>query len=121
MKTSFAIAMAVVLFFALVAGFSSVQPGELGDFDGDDDSGKPLTVAVFGDWPYSLPLVAAAPLLISSINADQGVRLVLHVGDIHSGRISSRAASARTPGSAIFLRASTAWPAGEIQAHESTL
>ncbi len=85
MRTSFAIAIAVVLFFALVAGFSSVQPGELGDFEGDDDSGKPLTVAVFGDWPYSLPLVAAAPLLIGSVNSDPGVRLVLHVGDIHSG------------------------------------
>jgi len=50
-----------------------------------DDHGGPLTLAVFGDWPYSLPLVAAAPLLINSINADPKVSLVLHVGDIHSG------------------------------------
>ena len=51
---------------------------------GDDHDG-PLTIAVFGDWPYSLPLVAAAPRLISSINSDPQVSLVLHVGDIHSG------------------------------------
>jgi hypothetical protein len=58
MKRSFAIVAA--LLYALVAGYSSAQPGELGDFDGDDDSGRPLTVAVFGDWPYSLPLVRLA-------------------------------------------------------------
>lgn len=28
----------------------------------DDGDGRPLTLAVFGDWPYSLDLVAAAPL-----------------------------------------------------------
>src|SRR5215510_13036424 len=30
-------------------------------------------------------LLASAPLLIDSINADSKVRLVMHVGDIHSG------------------------------------
>jgi hypothetical protein len=46
---------------------------------------NPLTLAVYGDWPYSLDLLAAAPTLIHSINSDPKVRLVMHVGDIHSG------------------------------------
>jgi len=49
------------------------------------DSANAITLAVFGDWPYSPALVDAAPLLIDSINSDPKVRLVLHVGDIHSG------------------------------------
>src|SRR5438128_327282 len=48
-------------------------------------SAEAITLAVYGDWPYSQALLAAAPLLIDSINADPKVRLVLHVGDIHSG------------------------------------
>ncbi|HXZ24694.1 MAG TPA: hypothetical protein VEI24_00630, partial [Nitrospiria bacterium] len=43
---------------------------------------KPLTVAVFGDWPYSTTLLADAPLLLNSVNTDPDVRLVIHVGDI---------------------------------------
>lgn len=43
------------------------------------------TIAVFGDWPYSPQLLNAAPLLLNSINSDPKVRLVIHVGDIHSG------------------------------------
>lgn len=46
---------------------------------------KPVTVAVFGDWPYSASLLNNAPLLINSVNNDPDVRLVIHVGDIHSG------------------------------------
>ncbi|MBI3805632.1 MAG: metallophosphoesterase [Nitrospirae bacterium] len=45
----------------------------------------PLTVAVFGDWPYSTPLLNNAPLLLNSVNNDPEVNLVIHVGDIHSG------------------------------------
>jgi hypothetical protein len=53
---------------------------------GDDDGqGRAATLAVFGDWPYSLDLVAIAPLLIDSINGDADVSVVLHIGDIHSG------------------------------------
>src|SRR5215510_11996473 len=48
-------------------------------------SANPLTLAVYGDWPYSKALLDAAPLLIDSINSDPKVRLVMHVGDIHSG------------------------------------
>ncbi len=46
---------------------------------------KPVTVAVFGDWPYSTTLLNNAPLLINSVNNDPDVNLVIHVGDIHSG------------------------------------
>jgi hypothetical protein len=51
----------------------------------NDASANRLTLAVFGDWPYSLKLLDAAPLLIDSINSDPHVRLVLHIGDIHAG------------------------------------
>ena len=48
-------------------------------------SGDAFTLAVFGDWPYSLVLLDSARLLIDSVNSDAEVSLVLHVGDIHSG------------------------------------
>ena len=52
---------------------------------------RPLTVAVFGDSPYGTnptdtSQVVATPAFIQSINADADVSLVLHVGDIHSGK-----------------------------------
>jgi len=48
-------------------------------------SADAFTLAVFGDWPYSLVLLDSARLLIDSVNSDAEVSLVLHVGDIHSG------------------------------------
>jgi hypothetical protein len=51
----------------------------------DDRSQSSLTVAVFGDWPYNQLLLDNAQLLLDSVNADGGVRAVIHVGDIHSG------------------------------------
>lgn len=48
----------------------------------ENRSANTQTIAVFGDWPYSPGLLAAAPLLVDSINGDPQVRLVLHVGDI---------------------------------------
>src|SRR3954470_3938523 len=54
-------------------------------------SGNVLTVAVYGDAPYGLTptddsQTVATPAFIESINADPKVDLVLHVGDIHSGK-----------------------------------
>ena len=54
-------------------------------------SAKPLTVAVYGDAPYGTTptdtaQTHATPAFIASINADPNVSLVLHVGDIHSGK-----------------------------------
>src|SRR5262249_5678384 len=45
----------------------------------------PVTIAVFGDWPYAQLLLDNAALLTGSVNADPDVSLVMHVGDIHSG------------------------------------
>ncbi|MGH8968790.1 MAG: metallophosphoesterase, partial [Actinomycetes bacterium] len=45
----------------------------------------PLTVAVMGDTPYGDAQRAAFPRLVSRINADPGVGLVLHAGDVKSG------------------------------------
>jgi hypothetical protein len=73
---------------------AALLPGDV-RADGEDDgrdSGETLTLAVFGDWPYSLDLLAAAPLLLHSINSDPDVALVLHVGDIHSGSFPCSAA-----------------------------
>lgn len=52
---------------------------------GDVEASRPVTFAVFGDWPYSQSLLDNAHLLINSINSDRSVSLVVHVGDIHSG------------------------------------
>jgi hypothetical protein len=60
-------------------------------------SAEPLTLAVFGDWPYSGPLLDAAPLLVDSVNRDPDVRLVLHVGDIHSGSMPCTGAGLPLP------------------------
>jgi hypothetical protein len=48
-------------------------------------SANELTVAAYGDTPYSPELRADQPRLIDSINSDPKVDLVLHVGDTHSG------------------------------------
>jgi hypothetical protein len=51
----------------------------------------PLTIAVFGDAPYGTSptdtsQLDATPSFIKSINADRDVSLIIHVGDIHSGK-----------------------------------
>ncbi len=58
--------------------------------DGYDGRSK-SAIAVFGDMPYDLTPTATDqfnlhPRFINSINLDPDVSLVLHVGDIHSGR-----------------------------------
>lgn len=50
-----------------------------------------LTIAAFGDAPYGTnpsdtAQLEATPAFIQSINADPDVSLVMHVGDIHSGK-----------------------------------
>jgi hypothetical protein len=76
MRKSFVIA--AVLSGALILNAQNGTPINSG-------SANELTLAVYGDWPYSQELLDAAPLLMGSINSDAKVRLVLHVGDIHSG------------------------------------
>jgi hypothetical protein len=55
------------------------------------NSKNPLTVAVYGDSPYGVSPTDTTQTdktlaFISTINADPKVDLVLHVGDIHSGK-----------------------------------
>jgi hypothetical protein len=62
-----------------------------GNVAADDSAAKPLNVAVFGDSPYGTTPTdtaefLASPAFIDSINNDPDVSLVLHVGDIHSGK-----------------------------------
>jgi hypothetical protein len=52
---------------------------------------RPTTLAVYGDAPYGTTPTDteqfdATPAFIDSINADPDVDLVIHVGDIHSGK-----------------------------------
>jgi hypothetical protein len=57
----------------------------------DPDSANTLTLAVYGDAPYGTTPTdtaefEATPAFIASINSDPKVDLVVHVGDIHSGK-----------------------------------
>jgi hypothetical protein len=69
----------------------------LADDGHDDEDAKPLTLAVFGDWPYSQNLLNNAHLLIDSVDADPDVSLVMHVGDIHSGSMPCTSAGILPP------------------------
>jgi hypothetical protein len=64
---------------------------------GDDHHDGRMTIAVFGDWPYSQNLLNTAPLLLNSVNNDRDVSLVLHVGDIHSGSMACTSAGILPP------------------------
>jgi len=77
----------LILQSAALAASLCISSAVLADeFDRNDfDAAKPVTVAVFGDWPYSQYLLDNAHLLVNSINSDRDVSLVMHVGDIHSG------------------------------------
>jgi hypothetical protein len=87
------LAAAALLSFAMLAS--------AGDGKGDLRSGGdgPLTLAVYGDAPYSNVAADytktppnetgqfdATPAFIGAVNADKKVKLVLFAGDIHSGK-----------------------------------
>jgi hypothetical protein len=63
----------------------------------DHEAMRPITLAVFGDWPYNQNLLDNAPLLANSVNADREVRIVMHVGDIHSGSMPCTSAAILPP------------------------
>jgi hypothetical protein len=88
---------------ALATGLSFVVFATGGDGKGDLRVGGdgPLTMAIYGDSPYSqVPAnyntpapygvehseLDATPAFIDAINNDKKVKLVVHVGDIHSGK-----------------------------------
>ena len=87
-------ATAVILSTFLVASFVHAD-------DASSKRSSTTTVAVFGDWPYSAELFDKAPMLISSINSDPDVSLIIHLGDIHSGSMpcTSAGVSPLLPGS----------------------
>src|SRR5262249_13116466 len=82
-RKAFARIVGLAFFTLGLLGPSSTARAQNGP--GENSSADRITLAVFGDWPYSAKLLAAAPLLLDSVNSDPKVRLVLHVGDIHSG------------------------------------
>jgi hypothetical protein len=53
-----------------------------------DQSAKPMDVGVIADLPYGDAELAAFPSLIDDLNSEHNVRLVVHLGDIKSGRES---------------------------------
>src|SRR5262249_29979623 len=77
-------AMLVLGALAMSAGAGATPPA------GTDNDGA-LTLAVYGDSPYGksnsdTAQFLATPAFIKTINADPNVSLVIHVGDIHSGK-----------------------------------
>lgn len=92
MKSYFAAAVALAAILASAS--SSADQNRNRD---DSDSLKPLTLAVFGDWPYSQYLLDNAHLLIDSVNGDPDVDLVVHVGDLHSGSMPCTSAHILPP------------------------
>jgi hypothetical protein len=80
------------------AGLMTMSAAMAHDFDRDrDHDASPVTIAVFGDWPYNQNLLDNAPLLIDSVNADKKVSLVMHVGDIHGGKSACTSADILPP------------------------
>ncbi len=79
---------------AVIAGLGLlISAGAFGDDANwhDTASDGKLTIAVYGDAPYGTSPTdtsetEATPAFIDAINAAPGVSLVLHVGDIHSGK-----------------------------------
>ncbi|MDD5266732.1 MAG: hypothetical protein PHO08_06345 [Methylococcales bacterium] len=63
----------------------------------DENSDRPITVAVIGDWPYNKLLLDNAHLLINSVNADVNVSRLIHVGDIHAGSMPCTSADILPP------------------------
>ena len=72
--------VALVLLFLSPAHAEGTTRNLVGDY-----SEGSVTIAAFGDWPYSQDLLDNSFKLINSVNADPKVKYVVHVGDIHSG------------------------------------
>src|SRR5689334_23415709 len=77
-------AFGFVLAAAAAAGFAAHVSAQNGN-PVNTGSADAIAIAVFGDWPYSQNLKDTAQRLIDSVNSDAKVRLVIHLGDIHSG------------------------------------
>ncbi|MFG1705048.1 metallophosphoesterase [Nonomuraea sp. M3C6] len=70
-----------LLMAALIASALVVPSGPASAASG----GPAVTFALIGDTPYGDAQQAAFPRLVESIDADSGVRFVLHAGDVKNG------------------------------------
>jgi hypothetical protein len=84
----------LVLAIVLAAAAIGVDGSAIADDDRGNDT---QTIAVIGDWPYTDTLLTNAKLLTDSVNADQAVDAVIHVGDIHSGSMPCTSAGILPP------------------------
>ena len=74
--------VSIVLGYALASSVASALA---------DPDKSPAHIAVYGDAPYGtspsdVSQFNATPAFIDAVNSDLDVSLVLHVGDIHSGK-----------------------------------
>lgn len=86
--TYFPSAKPAFLFFAVAAAAAALTACGGGN---GNDAPSAVTLAVIGDMPYGASATDttefnANPQFIAAINADATVSLVLHAGDIHSGK-----------------------------------
>ncbi|MDQ4055591.1 MAG: metallophosphoesterase [Actinomycetota bacterium] len=79
-RLSLSAASAAVVFLALPAAAAAAPGGPSG--------AGPTTFALIGDTPYGDAQRVAFPALVSDVNDDPKVRMVLHAGDIKSGSSS---------------------------------
>ena len=75
----------------LAAGLLTIASVVSANSSRDSETHGTLSIAVFGDSPYGTSdadtaQFKATPAFIQTINSDRDVSLVLHVGDIHSGK-----------------------------------
>jgi hypothetical protein len=84
--------MSKLMMTALIGGgLIASGPIALAGHDSQSDDDDVLTIAAYGDAPYGTSptdnsQTLATPAFIAAINAEPDVGLVLHVGDIHSGK-----------------------------------
>jgi Calcineurin-like phosphoesterase len=83
----------IVIVLGIAAALLLPAGPALADTDRPDERGlgNVSTIAVYGDSPYGTSNADTAqfdatPSFINSINVDPNVSLVIHVGDIHSGK-----------------------------------
>jgi hypothetical protein len=74
---------ATIALLALLA--ASVAPGGATAAPGGPNGRAPTTFALIGDTPYGDAQRVAFPALVSEVNNDPKVRMVLHAGDVKSG------------------------------------
>lgn len=87
--------LAAAVFLAAALGLTS--PSAIAQNAQAPDNSDRVTIAVFGDWPYSQFLLDKSPLLVNSVNNDPDVSLIIHVGDIHSGSMPCTSAGILPP------------------------